>query len=137
VRDARSGADLTRSILLQIILEEETGGMPIFSTPMLSQLIRFYGHAMQGMMGSFLEKNLQEFVSWQHRLGAQGLGPFDPGAYKADAWAQLLQGQAPLMQNLMGSYLEQTRSLMTQMQEQMRKASGDLMGGFGTRQNKE
>jgi polyhydroxyalkanoate synthesis repressor PhaR len=133
VRDARSGADLTRAILLQIILEEETAGMPIFSTPMLAQLIRFYGHAMQGMMGSFLEKNLQAFVDWQHRLGAQGLGPFDPAAYKPDAWAQMLQGQAPLMQNLMGSYLEQTRSVMTQMQEQMRKASGDLMGGFGSR----
>src|SRR5678809_34859 len=59
VRDAKTGEDLTRSILLQIILEEETGGAPIFSAPMLSQIIRFYGHAMQGMMGSYLEKNLQ------------------------------------------------------------------------------
>ena len=41
VRDAKTGDDLTRSILLQIILEEETGGVPIFSAPMLSQLIRF------------------------------------------------------------------------------------------------
>ncbi|HSQ72517.1 MAG TPA: polyhydroxyalkanoate synthesis repressor PhaR, partial [Rubrivivax sp.] len=49
VRDAKTGEDLTRSILLQIILEEESGGLPMFSAQTLSQIIRFYGHAMQGM----------------------------------------------------------------------------------------
>src|SRR5690606_15765348 len=56
VVDAKSNEDLTRSILLQIILEEEAGGSPLFSAPMLAQIIRFYGHAMQGMMGAYLEK---------------------------------------------------------------------------------
>lgn len=56
VVDAKSNEDLTRSILLQIILEEESGGVPMFSSSMLSQIIRFYGHAMQGMMGTYLEK---------------------------------------------------------------------------------
>ncbi|MBM3394749.1 MAG: polyhydroxyalkanoate synthesis repressor PhaR, partial [Betaproteobacteria bacterium] len=55
VLDAKSNEDLTRSILLQIILEEESEGAPIFSSDFLSQIIRFYGNAMQGMMGSFLE----------------------------------------------------------------------------------
>ena len=59
VRDAKTGDEITRSILLQIILEEETGGMPMFSTQMLGQVIRFYGHAMQGMMGTYLENNLK------------------------------------------------------------------------------
>ena len=59
VRDAKTGEDFTRSILLQIILEEETGGVPMFSTQTLAQIIRFYGHAMQGMMGAYLEKNPQ------------------------------------------------------------------------------
>jgi polyhydroxyalkanoate synthesis repressor PhaR len=59
--DAKSGDDLTRSILLQIILEEESGGVPMFSTQALAQIIRFYGHAMQGMMAPYLEKNLQAF----------------------------------------------------------------------------
>ena len=54
VVDAKSGDDLTRPILLQIILEEEAGGVPMFSSEVLSQLIRFYGNAMQGMMGSYL-----------------------------------------------------------------------------------
>jgi polyhydroxyalkanoate synthesis repressor PhaR len=50
--DAKSGDDLTRSILLQIILEEESHGVPMFSSGALSQIIRYYGHAMQGMMGT-------------------------------------------------------------------------------------
>ncbi len=69
VRDAKTGEDLTRSILLQIILEEESGGMPMFSSAMLAQVIRFYGHAMQGLMGSYLEKNIQTFTELQ----SQGL----------------------------------------------------------------
>ena len=74
VRDAKTGEDLTRSILLQIILEEETGGVPMFSTQTLAQIIRFYGHAMQGMMGTYLEKNLQTFVDMQRRLTEQAQG---------------------------------------------------------------
>src|SRR3546814_14932230 len=71
VVDAKSGEDLTRSILLQIILEEESGGMPMFSPTMLSQIIRFYGHAMQGVMGSYLEKNIQAFMDIQDRMTEQ------------------------------------------------------------------
>ena len=65
VRDAKSGDDLTRSILLQIILEEEANGSPMFTAPVLSNIIRFYGHAMQGMMGGYLEKNMQALMDMQ------------------------------------------------------------------------
>jgi polyhydroxyalkanoate synthesis repressor PhaR len=110
VRDAKTGEDLTRSILLQIILEEESGGVPMFSTSMLSQIIRFYGHAMQGMMGSYLEKNLQAFAEMQAQLAAQ-----NP------------------MQNFVGTYLEQSRAVFDKMQaqmaEQMEKA-GSMFPGF-------
>ncbi len=108
VRDAKTGEDLTRSILLQIILEEESGGVPLFSAPMLANIIRFYGHSMQGAMGSMLERNLQAFAEMQSRL---------------------VQGQAPLMQNLMGSYLEQSRVMFEKMQEQMGQA-GTIFPGF-------
>src|SRR5258706_11397961 len=90
VRDAKSGEDLTRSILLQIILEEETGGVPIFSAPMLAQIIRFYGHAMQGMMGSYLEKNLQTFTDIQNRLAEQSKGLYDPAKQSPEMWTQFL-----------------------------------------------
>lgn len=131
VRDAKTGDDLTRSILLQIILEEETGGVPMFSTQTLAQIIRFYGHAMQGLMGSYLEKNMQTFVDLQARFAEQSKGlPFTP-----EMWAQFMTGQGPLMQGLMGNYLEQSKSLFEKMQEQM-QAGGALfpgMPGFGNK----
>src|SRR5437868_8636469 len=61
VVDAKSNDDLTRQILLQIILEEESGGMPMFSSDVLSQMIRSYGSAMQGFMGTYLQKNMEGF----------------------------------------------------------------------------
>ena len=135
VRDAKSGEDLTRSILLQIILEEEAGGMPMFSSHALAQIIRFYGHAMQGMMGSYLEKNLQTFVELQQRFAEQGQGLYDPKAFTPEAWAQFLSGQAPLMQGLMGNYLEQSRNLFMQMQQQLQ--SGGLFPGMGGKSAKQ
>jgi polyhydroxyalkanoate synthesis repressor PhaR len=130
VRDAKTGDDLTRSILLQIILEEETGGVPMFTSRMLAQIIRFYGHAMQGMMGSYLEKNLQTFVEMQARLADQARGLYDPKAFTPEMWAQFMSGQAPMMQGLMGNYLEQSKNLFVQMQEQMQKQAGGLIPGF-------
>ena len=132
VRDARSGEDLTRSILLQIILEEETGGVPIFSTDMLSQLIRFYGHAMQGMMGAYLEKNLQTFVEMQRRLMPGAAPSIDPQAFTPEGWAQVLTGQAPMVQGLFAGYLEQSRTLLEQMQQQMARQAEAMMPGRGT-----
>ena len=130
VRDAKTGDELTRSILLQIILEEETGGVPMFSTQTLAQIIRFYGHAMQGMMGTYLEKNLQTFVDMQRRLTEQAQGVLDPKAFTPEAWTQLMSGQAPLMQGLMGNYLEQSKNLFVQMQEQMQKQAGAIFPGM-------
>ncbi len=129
VRDAKTGDELTRSILLQIILEEETGGVPMFSTQTLAQIIRFYGHAMQGMMGTYLEKNLQTFVDMQRRLSEQVPGVLDPKTFTPEAWSQFMSGQSPLMQGLMGNYLEQSKNLFVQMQEQMQKNAA-LFPGF-------
>jgi polyhydroxyalkanoate synthesis repressor PhaR len=130
VRDAKTGDDLTRSILLQIILEEESGGVPMFSTTALAQIIRFYGNAMQGMMGTYLEKNLQAFVDIQNRFAEQSKGLYDAQNFTPEMWAQFISGQAPLMQGLMGNYLEQSKNLFVEMQEQMTKQAGSLFTGF-------
>ena len=134
VRDAKTGDDLTRSILLQIILEEEAGGAPMFSEAALANIIRFYGHAMQGLMGSYLEKNLQTFTDIQGRLADQSKGLYDPTVMSPELWAQFLNGQAPAVQGLMGNYLEQSKAMFVQMQEQMAKQAETLfpgMPGFG------
>ncbi|MCP5152351.1 MAG: polyhydroxyalkanoate synthesis repressor PhaR [Ectothiorhodospiraceae bacterium] len=71
VRDAKSGEDITRSILLQIILEREEDGEPIFSEQILEQIIRFYGDSLQGMITSYLEKSMSLFVEQQRRMQEQ------------------------------------------------------------------
>lgn len=124
VRDAKSGEDLTRSILLQIILEEESGGVPLFTTQMLAQIIRFYGHSMQGLMGAMMEKNLQAFVELQGQLVQNSKGLMEGRGFSHEAWAQ-----APMLQGLMGNYVEQSRAMFEQMQEQM-KMPGALFPGM-------
>ena len=128
VVDAKTNEDLTRSILLQIILEEEAAGMPLFTTPMLSQMIRFYGHSMQGMVGGYLEKNIQTFIDMQNQFAEQT----QQGNVKAtpEAWAQFMNMQNPMMmQNMMGSYIEQSKNLFTQMQDSM-KDQANMFTGF-------
>ncbi len=131
VRDAKSGEDLTRSILLQIILDEESAGMPLFTSQMLAQIIRFYGHAMQGVMGSYLEKNLTVFADMQARLAEQSRGVFDPQRGPGpDAWGRTLAGPPPGAQGLMSDYLERSRQMFVQMQEQMSKQATTLFPGL-------
>ena len=125
VRDAKTSEDLTRSILLQIILEEETGGVPMFSSQMLAHVIRFYGHTMQGLMGSYLEKNIQAFTELQQRFSEQS-GVVGSKGFSPEMWTQFMSVQAPMMQGLMTNYLEQSKALFVQMQEQMQKNAESL-----------
>ena len=115
VKDAKTGEDLTRSILLQIILEEEAGGAPMFTEAMLANIIRFYGHTMQGHMGSFIEKNVQMFTDFQSKMTEQG---------GVEAWSKMLQMPNPM---LPAGYTEQ----MQKMQEQMQRQTEQMMGMFG------
>lgn len=68
VIDKHSGDDITRSILLQVISEQEEGGDPIFTTEVLTQIIRFYGDSMQGSMSRYLELSLQLFFDQQQHF---------------------------------------------------------------------
>src|SRR5213595_177169 len=109
VIDAKSGDDLTRQILLQIILEEESGGVPMFSSDLLSQLIRSYGNAMQGMMGSYLERNIRAFQDIQKALQEQSQKMYGGGGQ--ELWAQFMNLQGPAMQGLMQAYMEQSQKM--------------------------
>ena len=68
VRDAKTGNDLTRAVLLQILAEHEDIGQPIFSTQLLTTVIRFYGDSLQGIIGSYLERSIQMFSDQQSQL---------------------------------------------------------------------
>ena len=125
VRDAKSGEDLTRSILLQIILEEEAGGAPMFSEAALANLIRFYGHAMQGFMGSYLEKNVQAFTDFQGQLAEQSK------TLTPEMWSQFLNMPNPMLQGVVGNYVEQSKAMFDKMHEQMQKNTEQMLGAFG------
>ena len=123
VQDAKSGEDLTRAILLQIILEEESGGVPMFSTDMLANIIRYYGHAMQGLMGSYLERSIITFHEAQKRFQEQ---------------AKSIYGEMPKVPfmpnqpipNVMGGYLEKGAKAVIDMQEELRNQALKLFSGF-------
>ena len=131
VVDAKTSEDLTRSILLQIILEEEAGGMPMFTSDLLSQLIRFYGNAMQGMVGNYLEKNMQTFVQVQKQLQEQSRSMYgDNGKVNKDLWAQFMNFQGSAMQNMMAAYMDQSKNVFMQMQEQLKNQTKNIFTGF-------
>ena len=121
VVDAKTEEDLTRTILLQIILEEESNGQPMFSSSALSQIIRYYGHTMQGMMGSYLEKNIQVFIDIQNKLAENSKGLMEEKSFSPEMWTQFMSVQGPMMQGMMSNYIEQSKSLFIQMQEQMQQ----------------
>ena len=131
VVDAKSGDDLTRPILLQIILEEESGTVPMFSSDLLSQMIRSYGGAMQGFMGSYLEKNLDAFQQMQKALQDQSQKIYgDNSRASQDLWAQFMNLQGPAMQSLMQAYIEQSQKVFSQFQDQMQNQARSMFAGF-------
>jgi polyhydroxyalkanoate synthesis repressor PhaR len=131
VVDAKSGDDLTRQILLQIILEEESGGVPMFSSNLLSQMIRSYGNAMQGMMGTYLEKNVRAFQDIQKALQEQSSRMYgDNPRASQDMWAQFMNLQGPAMQSLMQAYMDQSQKMFAQFQDQAQNQARNMLTGI-------
>ena len=71
VVEDKTGHDITRHILLQVIAEQEQFGRPILSTKVLEAIIRFYGNSMQGYLAAFLEKSVETFLNQQEAVQAQ------------------------------------------------------------------
>ncbi len=131
VIDAKSGDDLTRPILLQIILDEESGGLPMFSSEMLTQMIRFYGTAQQTMMGQYMEQNVKAFLAIQKKLQDQAKQVYgDKMMLTPDLWKQFMQMQAPAMQGMLGNYLEQSAKLFMDMQQRMQDQTRGMFTAF-------
>jgi polyhydroxyalkanoate synthesis repressor PhaR len=143
VQDARTSENLTRSILLQIILEEESGGVPMFSSDMLANIIRYYGHSMQGLMGNYLERSIGAFHEAQRKFQEQTsslYGNLGSGvvpnltkavpAFDPNAWAKLVEGTTGGLPNMMGDYLEKSASNVVGMQEELRKQAMQMFSTF-------
>ena len=108
VVDAANDADITRSILLQIMLEEETGGEPLFSANMLAQIIRFYGGTVQGVFARYLESSLDLFAQQQKQL--------------TEAW-----GDSPL--DAVTRMTKRNMDLWSDLQDEFMRAAGIPVGG--------
>lgn len=131
VLDAKTSEDLTRSILLQIILEEETAGVPLFTTDLLSQMICFYGHTMQGMLGKYLETNIKAFTDFQQKLQEQTRSLYpDNHQMQSDMWSQFMNFQGPAMQTMMSAYMDQSKKMFHQMQDQLQNQTRNMFSGI-------
>jgi len=119
VRDAKSGEDLTRSVLLQIISEHEDSGQPMFTTGLLSQVIRFYGDSMQGFMGSYLERSLKVFIDQQ-------------GQFRSEL--NNLMGKTPM--SMLNGLTERNMDMWKSLQQGFLTAAAGTMNKPGGKDNK-
>jgi polyhydroxyalkanoate synthesis repressor PhaR len=103
VVDVRSKEDITRSILLQIIAEQEETGQPIFSSEMLTKIIRTYGKNLENVMSNFLERSLEVFADQQQALTRQmqNLMAGDPVALVTDMTKRNLELWTNMQQELL------------------------------------
>jgi polyhydroxyalkanoate synthesis repressor PhaR len=130
VVDAKTSEDLTRSILLQIILEEESGGVPLFSADMLANIIRYYGHSMQGLMGAYLERSIQAFHEAQRRFQDQSRNLYGEAPSPQAAMQDMLRASQTAMPGAMGDYLEKSAQAVIGMQEEISRQAMKLFSGF-------
>jgi polyhydroxyalkanoate synthesis regulator protein len=85
---------------------------------------------MQGMMGSYLEKNIQVFIDIQNKMSENSRGVIDEKSFSPEMWTQFMSVQAPMMQGMMSNYIEQSKSLFMQMQDQMQSQAKNVFGVF-------
>ena len=123
VVDAKTNDDITRTILLQIILEEESGGVPMFTESVLAQIIRLYGNVMQSFMGSFLEKNVQIFAEAQEKFQNNSKNFLDNGFTPNEKMAEFFSSNPQQFHNFFGDYMEQSRDFFTKVEKQMQTNS--------------
>jgi polyhydroxyalkanoate synthesis repressor PhaR len=127
VRDAKTEDDVTRGVLLQILLEEEAGGVPIFSDQALADLIRFYGHASQWFVKPYFEKNIQAMAEIQAML-AQRSTKSNP-----ELWRQFMQMQPPMVQALVNGYIAQSQATLLDLQERLNEGARQVWDAFRMR----
>lgn len=102
VLDSQTEADITRAILLQIIMEQEAGGSPLFTAAMLERFIRFYGDTAQEAFTTFLDQSLDLFVKQQRMFTEQMQGVW--GGNPMEFWMKLGQQNMGFWQDMDALY---------------------------------
>ncbi len=107
VVEDKTGHDITRHILLQVIAEQEQFGRPILSTKVLEAIIRFYGNPLQGFLASFLERSVETFLNQQEAVQAQisKIVSHTPLAAVADLTRSNLETLSKVQESMMNALL--------------------------------
>ncbi|MCX7946745.1 MAG: polyhydroxyalkanoate synthesis repressor PhaR [Hydrogenophilus sp.] len=138
VIDAKSHADITRTVFLQILLEEEIGGAPLFSTEMLAQIIRFYGHASRTLFGQYLETSLKTFIDLQNQFQERMRALYgDQAAVTPELLAQFLTLQPAAMRTMLETYLTETQNLWRRWNAQIEQQTRGWFTLIGTPSSKD
>jgi len=103
--DDASGDDITRGVLLQLVAEQELGGRPVLSDQMLTQIIRFYEHPMQGMFGAWLQQSFGSFQLQQQDMQEKMQNMIQDGPFAAlqEMAAQNMETWAAMQKNFTNS----------------------------------
>ncbi|TJY62180.1 polyhydroxyalkanoate synthesis repressor PhaR [Sinimarinibacterium sp. CAU 1509] len=105
VEDKRTHEDITRSILLQVIAEQEEGGDPIFTTELLEFIIRYYGDPMQNSIGRYLELSVELFQQQQQHFSDQLKDLLGQAQQPIHALKELAEKQVPIWRSVRREFL--------------------------------
>lgn len=127
VIDVKTEQDVTRSVLLQIILEEEANGMPMFSDDFMFQIIRFYGKAFQPSISPFLENGIDLFRKMQkqfyEQVGSSSSSKMQTGV---EMWNEFLSKRSTSVENNMKEYMENSADAFVKMQESLKEQTENM-----------
>jgi len=128
VIDVKTEKDVTRSVLLQIILEEEVNGMPMFSNDFLFQIIRFYGKSFQPSLSPFLEYGVDLFKKMQKQFYEQIRDAYgrDKLPSGVELWREFMQQQGPELEVMIKEYVQNNTNAFLKMQEQLQKQTESI-----------
>jgi polyhydroxyalkanoate synthesis repressor PhaR len=129
VIDVKSEQEVTRSVLLQIILEEEVNGIPMFSDEFLFQIIRFYGKSFQSSLSPFLEQGVDLFRKMQKQFYEQirdvyGKEKLPSGV---ELWKGYIQQQTPQIEASIKEYVDNSTNAFLKMQEHLQHQTENML----------
>lgn len=125
VQDKNTHEDITRSILLQVIADQEEGGNPIFTTDLLTRVIRFYGDPMQASISRYLEMSIQLFVQKQHQLSEQLKYFLGQAQHPMQALNDLAEQNVPIWRSVRREFLKNLSRAKSTLRNRRRSSASD------------
>ncbi|MFN8770269.1 MAG: polyhydroxyalkanoate synthesis repressor PhaR [Neisseriaceae bacterium] len=129
VIEVKTNQDVTRTVLLQVLLEEEMHGVPMFSNDFIYQIIRFYGKAFQSSLGPFLEQGVDLFRRMQKKFYEQvrevyGKEKLSSGV---ELWKDFIEKQGPGIEEIVKEQMQTSTGAFLKMQEQLQQQTRQLL----------